>query len=520
MNWLEDAIEFDLHLGSDHGKVKDVTNDVFGEITKRLRIRKKARTKETLKLTLLNLWVGLQQGVPVYYSRTANDYSRSSRYGLLHVKYNRLIPIIDTLESMGLVAQKIGWYDRQKGIARQTRMYPTKSLIDLFTDLQAGEKAIMHRVPPRETIQLKDSSKKLLDYKETDSTIGMRRSLFEYNEFIKKQDITLDVTGDCLVDRRFLKELYQNLLKGVVGIDRINIVYRNLANLISSDTLDPYNITLLSYSNLLSTTLPYIILDPMYDSHTSLYDTLILYLCTMTHKVREMKNRRDVKMFLEETRPLAEFGIERLTCHINYEVLHRVFNNGSFDLGGRFFGAYHIGLGKDFRRQMKVNGEPTVELDYSALHIRMLYHMEGIDYREDPYSVLCEKDQDRKMYKLLQLIAINAANEKQALAATRDVFRKNGITHNLTNASIEKLLDRYKQAHRPIQKYLNTGIGLTLQNLDGMITEKVIRSLMENGIPCLPVHDSYIVPERYKQELTRSMIESYERLMGFCPVVS
>ncbi|MDX9710543.1 MAG: hypothetical protein RBT64_13410, partial [Trichloromonas sp.] len=64
-----------------------------------------------------------------------------------------------------------------------------------------------------------------------------------------------------------------------------------------------------------------------------------------------------------------------------------------------------------------------------------------------------------------------------------------------------------------------TGKGLTLQNLDSAITEDILISFMREGIPCLPVHDSYIVPARYKDRLYQKMMEAYEKVMGFEPVI-
>ena len=64
-------------------------------------------------------------------------------------------------------------------------------------------------------------------------------------------------------------------------------------------------------------------------------------------------------------------------------------NRGSFKFGGRSYGALHQSLRKELRPHIHINGNGTVEVDYSAYHIRMLYHKEGIDFREDPY-VVCE----------------------------------------------------------------------------------------------------------------------------------
>ena len=47
-----------------------------------------------------------------------------------------------------------------------------------------------------------------------------------------------------------------------------------------------------------------------------------------------------------------------------------------------------------------------------------------------------------------------------------------------------------------------------------------MKTMTNNEIPCLPVHDSYIVREMDKDFLLEVMKESYEYIMkGFSPVI-
>ena len=240
----------------------------------------------------------------------------------------------------------------------------------------------------------------------------------------------------------------------------------------------------------------------------------------MTRILTNMKDEKTKHNRLLEKTPLADFGFDRLVFTSRYHYLHRVFNKESFKSGGRFYGAYHLAMPKELRKCLLINGEPIVELDFSALHIRMLYHRAGIDYREDPYAVLCDNNEERGIYKLVQLIAINSKNENQAVKAIRDQLRKNSIFDGLTNQAITARIQRFKKVHSGIAKYLNTGVGLKLQNLDSRITDIVLKKFTQAGIPCLPVHDSYIVQERYRDLLMDVMTEAYMEIMkGFRPVI-
>ena len=59
---------------------------------------------------------------------------------------------------------------------------------------------------------------------------------------------------------------------------------------------------------------------------------------------------------------------------------YRVFNDSSFELGGRFYGAWWVTLSKDVRGNITLNGEKTIELDYSSIGIHLLYSQENLNY--------------------------------------------------------------------------------------------------------------------------------------------
>ena len=73
---------------------------------------------------------------------------------------------------------------------------------------------------------------------------------------------------------------------------------------------------------------------------------------------------------------------------------------------------------------MVINGEPTVELDYSGLHIRMLYHRIGLDYRDECY-VYDKADKanriDRERMKLASLIVINSDDRLSTTSAGKRI---------------------------------------------------------------------------------------------------
>lgn len=103
---------------------------------------------------------------------------------------------------------------------------------------------------------------------------------------------------------------------------------------------------------------------------------------------------------------------KRLPRFQNYTQYYRVFNNNSFESGGRFYGHWSQMMKSDDRQFIKIDGRPTVELDYSCLHFFMLYCLEGIEPPDDDLYRLPDIDPIfRPLIKKAVNIALNALNE-------------------------------------------------------------------------------------------------------------
>ena len=55
------------------------------------------------------------------------------------------------------------------------------------------------------------------------------------------------------------------------------------------------------------------------------------------------------------------------------KFVRRIFNNKSFSDGGRFYGGWWQRIDSNFRKDIRMNNSPTVEIDYSALHVILAY---------------------------------------------------------------------------------------------------------------------------------------------------
>ncbi|MBL8593980.1 MAG: hypothetical protein JNK01_14945 [Devosia sp.] len=210
------------------------------------------------------------------------------------------------------------------------------------------------------------------------------------------------------------------------------------------------------------------------------------------------------------------------------KVVRRVFNRGSWEKGGRFYGGWWQSCPKDWRRRIFINNQPTIEDDYSGLHIVMLYARQGIDYwasvglDADPYHVVGIKGFEgdsrasRAYAKSLLLMAINAGSDKSAFQAFRSDMRSRQDYRGakITDAQLSALLDALKEKHKPISEFIGAGAGIDLMNQDAKITAEVIRRFVDARRPILTIHDSYIVMFGDDQRLRAVLKAAFEKVTG------
>ncbi|MCY7362581.1 MAG: hypothetical protein LH629_11035, partial [Ignavibacteria bacterium] len=213
-------------------------------------------------------------------------------------------------------------------------------------------------------------------------------------------------------------------------------------------------------------------------------------------------------------------------CHNEGEILlrnpyiYRVFNN-NFLYGGRYYNGIESNMPKTLRSKLKINNNETIELDYSCLHIQMLYNLEGLQLKQNAYDQLAGDDNIlRAIYKLIGLVSINANNIKSALNGIRNEIREIDyykILPDLSDKSLMPMYQRWIDEHKPISKYFNSDIGIKLQYYDSVIAAGIIKYFTEKSISVLVIHDSFVIEKKYKDELLDIMNSEYKKKFKFEP---
>ena len=206
-----------------------------------------------------------------------------------------------------------------------------------------------------------------------------------------------------------------------------------------------------------------------------------------------------------------------VTINQKNKFVRRIFNDLKFETGGRFYGGFWQSLNEEWRNQLTFDLEPTVEEDFRANGINILYAKEQVEpptgdmydltsvgYKHYKYTV----EDLRPLLKLMLLIMINASNYTEAYYAIKgDV---NDTNKKLPQGvDLKPLMAKFEEKHSAIKKYFYSGFGASLYKYDSTVAEHVINYFTNKDIPVLCIHDSFIIELQYLEELRTERQRKY-----------
>lgn len=249
----------------------------------------------------------------------------------------------------------------------------------------------------------------------------------------------------------------------------------------------------------------------------------------------EPEHIKQSKVFLKAYNDLiahTEVGLEQKVkeqiVNLNDKISFRTFTNDSYDFGGRFYGGWWTNCKRENRRYISINNQPTVECDYTANHLNFYCSLYGEQipdqYKKDPYSI--NDNYPRSVIKLVINRLFNC-DGRRGLVNHFNLIRRFPKGEKLENLELIKrhlssaievnnVLDVIFTAYPILRQQTNKDQGLILQNWDSKIAGQVLKIMTDLDIPCLCIHDSFIVPIEFEEELREAMRKSY----SFYPAVS
>ena len=191
---------------------------------------------------------------------------------------------------------------------------------------------------------------------------------------------------------------------------------------------------------------------------------------------------------------------------LSSRTLTRIFSNGSFKEGGRYYRGWWQNVPSEYRKHITLDGKKTAEYDFSQLNPHMIYFAYNKEMgSDDAYGrVLDGEHRDIVKQAFNAMIQANGPlNQKP-----RDI-NLDGLEMNWKD-----LRQRILNNHKPIQHLFFSGIGNRLQFEDSCIAESVMLWFKKRDAPALPVHDSFIMHHGYGGELEESMRRGFHERFG------
>jgi hypothetical protein len=441
---------------------------ILNKLMKVLKIKgyKLNLRKEALNSILANLFLANLIGIPIKYYKKAEGYSYLKKYKYAFFTRKIILPIIISLEQKGYISEKAGYHSKDNPNNRKLpRIWARPKLINL---LKKGYISIKKDLEDEEfldeiiiNITNDKGEKRPIEYEETDEISHMRKNLLFLNKSTSKYKIQIRLTKQELSTYELHKQVELKLLSQGITIDK------QLKSMLK---------------------------------HLQIY--------------QETKNNNNIY-----TIPLS--GTD-LRIDIKQLKLHRVFNNGNTFDGGRFYTPIQ-NIYEWLRKYIYINEEPTIELDFKAYHLRMLYHYNSLKcLMDDPYNF----GGRRELNKLASNIIINSKNLKTAIKALRNEFRKEPELIKkygkdiLKKTYLKELVISFKKEHPDVKDAFYAGVGTGLQQIDSNIMEEILMHLISSNIPTIPIHDSIIIPHKDKNQALEVMNEVYAKHMNkFYPVI-
>lgn len=215
-----------------------------------------------------------------------------------------------------------------------------------------------------------------------------------------------------------------------------------------------------------------------------------------------------------------------------YFTVKKIYNNSSFREGGRIFmtgSNLSELLNKQNRREIYINGIPTVELDYSQLWPRIAADLIGQELPPDfdVYGVqiegYCPKVL-RDLCKVGLMCLLNADNFETAYYATLGELKSSGMQNKIEEAKkrgewqelpvIRKMLDMLMDRNAYLVDYFFAKKATFLMNIESSLMDYILERAVEDDRILIPVHDSVVVQEDYADIAEVNMKKAYEVVVG------
>jgi hypothetical protein len=202
-----------------------------------------------------------------------------------------------------------------------------------------------------------------------------------------------------------------------------------------------------------------------------------------------------------------------------------------WDRGGRLFGdSFWLTLASWRRANIRIDGEPVADLDFSSMFARLAYAHLGVETPSgDLYAVpgmegyrsgvklafnilLFDGKGQRKKWPEVMGIGLgddaDAKRDPNSRAAQRDGLLPAGWDDP------KRLRDAILEKHPALRKAFGRGLGYGLMFTESQVLIGVLLELMRRGLVALPMHDGLLCAQSRKEEVAEVMRKKAIEITG------
>jgi hypothetical protein len=226
------------------------------------------------------------------------------------------------------------------------------------------------------------------------------------------------------------------------------------------------------------------------------------------HEKRLIAETTDLLRRYDELMSRTVVTIGRRPYQSGLTSMTRIFSQGSFNEGGRYYSQIQ-NLRSETRPYIYLNGEPTIEIDYSSFHPALLYGAVNKPIPDGDAYVI--EGFSRNEVKIAFNVMLNRTGKvSSAYKSVMDYVCDD-------EERAKRLVTAILMKHPSIRDSFNRGYGLSLQRQDSDIVTELLTTFVQDSIPIIAIHDSFVVPVRHVQALKLLMKEVYsERVKTDC----
>ncbi|MCK1745914.1 hypothetical protein IVA80_35415 [Bradyrhizobium sp. 139] len=195
-----------------------------------------------------------------------------------------------------------------------------------------------------------------------------------------------------------------------------------------------------------------------------------------------------------------------------------------YDQVGRLFGCFWMTIKRERRKQIRIDGEPVAELDYSTMFTRLAYAHLRLTAPEGDLYAIPGLEAHRDGVKLaMNCFLFDETPKRRTWPKDMSLTAETGAEATEEDTLKGKLPDRWtvrktKKAilavHPALERAWGRGLGYRLMWQESEILLAVLRELMEQNVPALGLHDGLLVPSSKTEIALKAMREQSKAIVG------